>query len=279
DSLTGQVTEDFRSEVLGGLGASPNNQDLYKKALLDRDYQRTEREIAEALERACQASEALRTMAQDLEGFNLAHYATLRGQFTLEDLRDFCQVALPRLGGSMLPDGEFYRIDTPPQLRDYPRIEHTYHHATFDRKLAMRRKQARLLGTGHPLIDALFTELQKDDFAGALTDLAGTREAAPCLRVHCVAHVSYEDGKSRCSWRSADLHPDGSWAPVGEESARVLLGLLRDRPNTALKVEGPAGKWVSAYGAATGVWESELRGREDGVLAVRFVVVGVALKR
>jgi SNF2 family DNA or RNA helicase len=52
DEVTGQVTEDFRSEILGFLGSSPSYQDLYKKALVDKDYLRTEREIAEAVDRA-----------------------------------------------------------------------------------------------------------------------------------------------------------------------------------------------------------------------------------
>jgi CRISPR/Cas system-associated endonuclease/helicase Cas3 len=36
DPATGEATEDFRSEILGFLGTSPNYQDLYKKAVLDR---------------------------------------------------------------------------------------------------------------------------------------------------------------------------------------------------------------------------------------------------
>lgn len=51
DPVTGEVVEDFRSEILGFLGTSPNYQDLYKKALVDRDYKRTEREMVEAIER------------------------------------------------------------------------------------------------------------------------------------------------------------------------------------------------------------------------------------
>jgi hypothetical protein len=32
----GEVVEDFRSEILGFLGSSPNYQELYKHALVDR---------------------------------------------------------------------------------------------------------------------------------------------------------------------------------------------------------------------------------------------------
>ena len=121
--MSGQATKDFRSEILGFLGASPNYQDLYKRALVDRDYNRTEHEIMEAMERARRASEALRSLAQNLEGFNLAQYTALRGHLTMNDLRDFCLRALTRLGGAVSPDGEFYRSETPARLRDFPKVE------------------------------------------------------------------------------------------------------------------------------------------------------------
>jgi hypothetical protein len=67
---------------LGFLGTARNYQDLYQEALVGRDYKRTEREMAEAIERARQASEALRSLARDLDAFNLEQYRTLRGHLT-----------------------------------------------------------------------------------------------------------------------------------------------------------------------------------------------------
>src|SRR3954462_7785336 len=125
--------------------------------------------MAEAMDRARRASDALRSLAQDLSSFNLGQYMALRGQFTLEDLRDFCLAALPRLGGAILPDGECYRVVVPSALQSYPRVEGSYRGVTFNRKLAMRRKQARLLGLSHPLVDALLTEWQTGDRSGTVT--------------------------------------------------------------------------------------------------------------
>lgn len=278
DPVTGQATEDFRSEILGFLGASPSYQDLYKKALIDRDYTRTEREMAEAMERARRASEALRSLAQDLEGFNLAHYAALRGRFTLKDLRDFCLAALPRLGGAILPDGEFYRIEVPSRLQGYPKVERSYRNVTFDRKLAMRRRQAGLLGIGHPLVDALLTELQKDDVPGAVTCLGAGGGTGSSLRVHCLTHVVYEDGKTRRYLRTANLKPDGAWASVEDGAEASVLMLLRDwkRPMPVTSAPGSSPDWVSAYRAAVSFWESELRAKEGGILSVRFIVTGIS---
>ena len=41
DQQTGEPLEDFRTEILGFLGSNPNYQQLFKQALVDRDYQRT----------------------------------------------------------------------------------------------------------------------------------------------------------------------------------------------------------------------------------------------
>jgi superfamily II DNA or RNA helicase len=275
DPVTGQATEDFRSEILGFLGASPNYQDLYKKALVDRDYRRTEREITDGIERARRASEALRSLAQDLEGFNLAQYTALRGQFTLNDLRDFCLVAIPRLDGAILPDGEFYRIETPTRLQGYPKLERSYHAVTFDRKLAMRRKRAHFLGLGHPLIDAMLVELQKSDVPGTSGVLGAAREA---LQVQVLAHVTCEDGQARRFLRTVELHRDGSWLSLDNGHAATLIGVLRERRATQRPSAGgrPWPDCRATLHAVTGVWEAELRAKEPNLLSVRFVPTGAA---
>ncbi len=277
DAVTGQATEDFRAEILGFLGTSPSYQDLYKKALVDRDYIRTEREIAAALERARCASAALRSLAQDLSSFNLGQYMALRGQFTLEDLRDFCLAALPRLGGAILPDGECYRVEVPSALQSYPRVEGSYRGVTFDRKLAMRRKQARLLGLGHPLVDALLAEWQTGERSGTVTILDGERSAGRSVRMHCLAHVTYEDGPTRRLLRVADLHPDGSWTSVEEEQEASLLILLRSRfgVTPTPKAADPVPDWVAVFRTVVSVWEAELRAQEGGIVSIRFVITGI----
>ena len=50
DPVTGSVSEDFRSEILGFLGSSTNYTSLYREALLNRNYERTEQEISEAIQ-------------------------------------------------------------------------------------------------------------------------------------------------------------------------------------------------------------------------------------
>ena len=84
DPVTGSVGEDFRSEILGFLGSSTNYTSLYREALLNRNYERTEQEISEAIQVAKDASEALRQLTQDISTFNLEYYRELEGRFALE---------------------------------------------------------------------------------------------------------------------------------------------------------------------------------------------------
>ena len=55
----GRPLEDFESDILGLLGSRPDYQELFKRALVDRDYQRTAKEIARMIAEANRAREAL----------------------------------------------------------------------------------------------------------------------------------------------------------------------------------------------------------------------------
>ena len=68
DRETGEPLEDFRLDILGFLGSNPNYQQLFKQALLDKDYQRTARQIEEMMQQAQQAREELRRVV----GFSVA---------------------------------------------------------------------------------------------------------------------------------------------------------------------------------------------------------------
>lgn len=279
DPVSGQTTEDFRSEILGFLGSSPDYQDLYKKALVDRDYHRTERELAEALDRARQASEALRSLAQDLKGFDLATYTALKGRFNLLDLQDFCLSAIPRMGGAVLPEGEFHRIETPPALARLPHIERNYRNVTFDRKLAMRRRHATLLGLGHPLVDALIAEMQATAGVGSVANLRDGEPETPSIRVHCIAQLQSEDGTSRRQFTAFDLRSDGVWSTVPEdEDSSTLLKEVRRPEARAEGARGDSADYMRVCESALRVRESEIRSEEPGLESVRFVLTGLALK-
>jgi len=176
DPQTGEPMEDFRLDILGFLGSNPNYQQLFKQALVDRDYQRTAAQLEEMMRQAQDARSALMELSQDLTHFNLEHYRRISGRFHLKQLGQWCRAAVIRLGGSVLPSGEFWRIQTPDCLKVYPLVAPRYENVTFDRELATRTKKCELFGVGHPLIDALLSYLQNAPFSGdtACVPAAGT---------------------------------------------------------------------------------------------------------
>jgi superfamily II DNA or RNA helicase len=196
DSVTGEVTEDFRSEILGFLSSSTNYTDLYSEALVNRNYKRTEKEIAEAILKAKEASEALRQLTQDLSTFNLEYYRELKGKFSLEDLRTFTEKAILRVGGSFIPAGDIIQITVPPILKKYPNVASRYEIVTFSRKVATRKKNVDLLGLGHPLIDALISHFKSDAISGEVLNACGEGTGSGLLARYILT-ADFEDGTTR----------------------------------------------------------------------------------
>lgn len=276
DSVTGEVLEDFRSEILGFLGSSPNYQELYKKALIERDYKRTEREMADAIEKARQASEALRNLAQDLESFNLEHYRSLQGQFSLQDLQSFFEKAILRLGGSIIPDGEIYRIKTPEPLLNYPKVVSQYPAATFDRSVAMRRRKVEFLGLGHPLVDSLIVHLQSSRRPGTLSAVQTAMGIGCSLRYLVVAQ--FDSGIAKHFYRNCLCDSDGSWGIANE---RVDLELMKSHFTTG-QTAAPASSFDTdalrqRAEAGLSEFQTELRAKLDGLSSLRGQTVGVVV--
>src|ERR1039457_7535444 len=91
-------------------GSTPNYQQLFKQALIDRDYARTSRELDRMMLTAQKARAALQDLSQDLTSFNLEQYRRISGQFHLKQLGEWCREAVVRLGGAAMPNGEFWQI-------------------------------------------------------------------------------------------------------------------------------------------------------------------------
>ena len=171
DPETGEPLEDFRTDILGFIGSTPNYQHLFKQALIDRDYNRTSRELDRMMQTAQKARTALAELSQDITHFNLEQYRRISGQFHLRQLGEWCREAVLRLGGSAMPNGEFWQIITPDCLKGFGNVGGRYDCVTFDRELATRKKGAELFGVGHPFIDALIRYLQNPPFAAEVACL------------------------------------------------------------------------------------------------------------
>jgi superfamily II DNA/RNA helicase len=278
DPETREVTEDFRSEILGFLGSSPNYLELYRKALVDRDYERTEHEIAEAIEKACQSSEALRNLAQELDSFNLEHYRQRESRLTLDDLRRFVEKAVIRLGGAILPDGETWRIETPPPLRGQPRVSARYESATFDRAVAMRKRNTELLGLGHPLVDALISHLKRPSWQG---DVAPLSSAGPGSRLSARWLVTTETdgGKTRQVYLNIVTPASGGRDQPSERGDVQALAAAARQParnQNSISLDFLNHAHETAQ-ASLNDWLSRTRAEQGGVRGFRIELVGLAL--
>jgi len=276
DQVTGAVAEDFRGEILGFLGSSPNYQELYRKALVDRDYRRTAEELAQMVQTAATASQALQSLAQDLTAFNLEHYRKLQGELTLDDLKTFVEAGILRLGGTFIPDGDFYRIETPPVLLGYRNVAARYDTACFRRDVAMRRKSAEFMGIGHPLVDGMIAYFQRPSWAGDVAVLKN-REGSPYLSVRFMLEATLEDGSFRRRYESAEVTAHGSWQ---SRSPKKDVDALHEETGRPVALQPPTefaplrDRIASAIADAEAHFRSELlavqtvRGRLAGLAAM-----------
>jgi SNF2 family DNA or RNA helicase len=235
DPESGEPLEDFRSDILGFLGSTPNYQQLFKQALIDRDYNRTSRELDRMMQTAQKARSALQDLSQDLTSFNLEQYRRISGQFHLKQLGEWCREAVVRLGGSAVPQGEFWQIITPESLKGFPNVGGRYDSVTFDRGLATRKKGSELFGIGHPFVDGLIRHLQSPPFAAEVACLPGEIGGA---------HV---EARYRVTWDRADKGAFSGMVIVSVNGTAKVEELSRDpgrfnapQPTACAAIDGDA---------------------------------------
>jgi hypothetical protein len=221
----GQPMEDFKSDILGLLGSRPDYQDLYKRALVDKDYRRTEAELARMLADANRAREALSVLSQDLSGFNLENYRRIEGRHTLAELGAWVRAMILHLGGAAMPDGSFWAFHVPDGLQRKYHLAPRYERMCFDRGLALRARDSELGGIGHPLVDALLQEAKDTAFPGSVAQVGSRGDTFARYLVH------YEDEAGKAQTRVVTFRhffgqPPEPIASVdwlgGEDSAATL---------------------------------------------------------
>jgi superfamily II DNA/RNA helicase len=271
DPVTGETTEDFRGDILGNLGSAPNYQELYRRALIDRDYRRTATELEQMMQTALRASEALQSLTQDMRAYNLEHYRRLQGELTLNELRTFVERAVLRLGGAFIPNGDSVRIETPQSLMSYRNVAARYDAACFVREVAMRRKGADLMGIGHPLVDAIVDYFSSAAWRGDVTALRSEDEKRWSARY--VVEAFLDDGQKRIRYESVVITNDGSWRVGGpKEDLDGLKGLSASGPVGHADV----GNLRSRITAAMTDAEARMRAEHQSLASIRSRLVGLA---
>ena len=224
---------------------------------MDRDYQRTDAEMQQMLQEALRAREALNQFTQDLGQFNLEHYRTLEGRYSLAELGEWVRMAILKLGGGAIPDGDFWTFICPELLQRKYRLLPRYEKVCFDRDLALRIRRCELGGIGHPLVDALLGEVRSPSFAG---DVANLGMNGVCTRYL----IRRRDDRNLVQSRVVTLGYDRANGdvrtlqhfPVSAEQvpeAEADLELERVRPAIESTLEAEINNWLPSRQARIGL--------------------------
>jgi len=279
DPATGQPREDFRSQILGFLGSSPNYQALYMKALVDKDFKRTEREIEEALKNAREACEAVTALTQDLTAFNLQDYLQIEGRVTLSDLKEWAEHGILRLGGAVLPNDEAFRVEVPAEVQNIRGIAARYEAVTFDRQIAMRKRKVELMGIGHPLIDALLSFHQNSGFRGEVALLPSNGNTQPVLVLRALLTIEAEAKHTHREVKIVQIDQQGQVRVLSDEWDLEILrsGQFKATHLPANPAELPWPMWRQTYDATIGALLTQTRLKVENPLSARVQLLGVSL--
>jgi hypothetical protein len=247
--------------------------------LVEKNYARTEQEIALAVQRAREASEALSSLTQDLRSFDLQDYLNIEGKFDLSDLKTFIEFAIVRLGGSILPRGEFFRIETPKVLQRYSNVLPRYELVAFDREAAMRKRSAELIGLGHPLVEALIQYLQQATYPG---DVAVFQREPSEAEPHCVVEtlitIDLEDGTRHNEFKIIRVTVSGDVQVMPEEWALSRLERRQTANNSSSQAISHL-NWPmirQAYEGAIGAIVTQAKLSVERPVSARVRLIGVA---
>ncbi len=166
--VTGEDPEEIKGALNGQLESEIDPARVYQRALVEGDLNRqTQKEIAEAVERAKRAYEiATRSLFRDVSSYSFDNYRReLAADLTLDDLGAFAERFLAKHRRQMQRRGEVCEFLVPDVLRSAD-LPERYRGATFSRELAIRRPDAEFLALGHPLVNAMLRYAGSYDFGG-----------------------------------------------------------------------------------------------------------------
>lgn len=279
DPETGKPLEDFRSDILGFLGSSPNYQALYMKALLDKDFKRTEREIEEAMKNAREACKTISSLTQDLTPFNLQDYLQIEGRVTLGDLKEWAEHGILRLGGAFLPNDDAFKVEVPGELQNIRGVSARYEAVTFERQTAMRKKRVELMGIGHPLVDALLSFQQSSSYQGEVTCLPGGSGAGPVLIIRALVTIEAEAKHAHREVKVIQIDGQGQVQVLSDKWDLEMLrsGQFKSAQLPSNSSSLPWQVWRQAYETTIGALLAQTRVKIDNPLASRVQLLGLSI--
>ncbi len=166
--VTGEDAEEIQGALSGQLESEIEPTRIYQRALVEGDLnQQTQKEIAEAVERARRAYEiATRSLFRDVSRYSFDHYQReLAADLTLTDLEHFTERFLAAHRRQLQRKEAFVEFIVPDVLQSAG-LPQRYRRATFDREGAIQRSDVEFLALGHPFVDAMLACVGSYDFGG-----------------------------------------------------------------------------------------------------------------
>ncbi len=231
------------------------------------------------MQKAFQASEALKSLTQDMKTFNLQDYLNIEGRFSLADLKEFAVAALIRLGGSVLPQGVYMSIVSPKSLQKFPNVLSKYELATFDREAAMHKKSAEFLGLGHPLVDALIEHFQQMSMNGDVAVLNHSlSEAKSHAIVSTLVSIDLEGGKQYREMKLVRVEGTGDSQVLPDDWLVLRLKKLKEivKNGTSSGSEMDWKRIRESYEGAIGAILSQMKGNLEHPVGARVRLLGIA---
>jgi ERCC4-related helicase len=166
--VTHEDPEDIKATLNGHLENEIDPTRIYQRVLVEGDLNKqTQKEIAEAVQRAKQAYEiATQSLFRDVSSYSFDSYRReLASDLTLGDLSSFSERFLAKHRRQLQQKDSFLEFLVPDVLKSFG-LPERYRNTTFDRQLAIRRTDAEFLALGHPFVDAMLSYAGSYDFGG-----------------------------------------------------------------------------------------------------------------
>lgn len=233
--VTHEDPEDIKATLNGHLENEIDPARIYQRVLVEGDLNKqTQKEIAEAVQRAKQAYEiATQSLFRDVSSYSFDSYRReLASDLSLNDLSSFSERFLTKHRRQLQQKDSFLEFLVPEVLRPFG-LPDRYKNATFNRQLAIRRTDADFLALGHPFVDAMLSYAGSYDFGGisairhvqnsTLTGRSGF------LFVFVIRQRITRDGSDECLFRfepvfitrEGQIDPDATMPAVSEVALEI----------------------------------------------------------
>jgi ERCC4-related helicase/HKD family nuclease len=166
--VTDEDPEDIKATLNGQLESEIDPARIYIRAMVEGDLNRqTQKEIAEAVERARRAYEiATQSLFRDVSSYSFDSYQReLASDISLRDLQTFAERFLGKHRRQLQQKDGFIEFLVPEALK-HLKLPERYRRATFDRSVAIDHQEAEFLALGHPFVDGMLSYVGSYDFGG-----------------------------------------------------------------------------------------------------------------